>query len=252
MTLALKDLSLQYRDTLLLQHITLTLQSAKTLVLLGKSGSGKTLTTLALQGLIPQNITQISGKIFYNQQEVNPQHCKSKIFASIMQNPQTCFNPLFTLQSHIKESLHAISKPYCQSEVESVFIDVGLNKQDLFLYPFEMSGGMLQRAMIAIAILIQAPFLIADEPTTNLDLLIQHKILALLKDIQKTKKIGILLITHSLDIALTMADSIAIIENGRIVEEFYEYKTHFLHHTAQTNFGKILQEKYYIYKNTKG
>ncbi|GAB0173152.1 MAG: ATP-binding cassette domain-containing protein [Helicobacter trogontum] len=207
MVLALKNLTLLCNDKVLLNDINLEIKTGQTTILFGKSGSGKTLTTLALQGLLPQNIKQKSGELLLDGVPINPQASRAKVFASIVQNPRTCFNPLYSLHTHIKESANALKTHWDTATIESMLHEVGLQKDILALYPFEMSGGMLQRAMIALALLTKAPFLIADEPTTDLDIIVQYRILKLLKRLQKTYGLGILLITHDIDVAKKMGDN---------------------------------------------
>lgn len=218
MILTLDNLTLMCRNNILLNNVCLKIVSKQTTILFGQSGSGKTLTTLALQGLIPANIKQVSGTLLLDNIPINPQEKRAKVFASIMQNPRTCFNPLFTIYTHIKESANALKTHWDMLTIESMLHEVGLQKDILKLYPFEMSGGMLQRAMIALALLTKAPFLIADEPTTDLDILVQYRILRLLKHLQKVYGLGILLITHDIDVALKMGDDIIIISEGKIQE----------------------------------
>ncbi|WP_158657004.1 ATP-binding cassette domain-containing protein [Helicobacter aurati] len=219
MTLAMQNITLRAKDSRhLLKNISLTIEGGKTTVLLGASGSGKTLSLSVLQGMIPPNLQLTSGEILLNNKPINPAKIRGRIFASIMQNPRTCFNPLFTMQSHIKETLHALQKPYDSAMIESVLHEVGLEFAILNRYAFELSGGMLQRAMIAIALLAEANFLLADEPTNSLDSDNQQKILNVLDSIQTKRNIGILLITHDLHIAIQKAEQILIIHHGMIQE----------------------------------
>lgn len=217
MTLTLKHLTLMCNNNILLNDVNLSIKAGQTTILFGKSGSGKTLTTLAMQGLLPKNIKQVSGELLLNDTPINPQTSRAKVFASIMQNPRSCFNPLYSLHTHIKESANALKTHWDIKIIESMLHEVGLQKEVLKLYPFEMSGGMLQRAMIALALLTKAPFLIADEPTTDLDIIVQYRILKLLKHLQKTYKLGILLITHDLDVAKKMGDSFYCLTHGEML-----------------------------------
>lgn len=242
MILSLKNLTLTCRNATLLSNICLDLVSNKTTILFGQSGSGKTLTTLALQGLIPENIKQTSGIILFNDVPISPKEKRARVFASIMQNPRTCFNPLFTFYTHIKESAKALQTHWDMPTIESMLNEVGLQKDTLKLYPFEMSGGMLQRAMIALALLTKAPFLIADEPTTDLDVLVQYRILKLLKRLQKSYGLGILLITHDLDVAVKMGDDILIIQNGKIQEKMQ--LNNIVHKNLKTKNAQKLASRY--------
>ncbi len=220
MRLDIKDLTLKHGDKILLDNINFYIESHDITILLGSSGSGKTLTTLSIQGLIPNNLVKTSGIILLDNKEIETHKARGKIFANIMQNPRTCFNQLYTMKSHIKESIKAINVKWNEKYIESTLKEVGLDISILNLYPFEMSGGMLQRVMIALALLTKAPFIIADEPTTDLDLITQYKILKILKRLQTQKGLGILLITHDIEVASKIASKIIVIENGKMHEEF--------------------------------
>ncbi len=219
-TLHIDNLTLCYRDTTLLHSLSLSLTQGTITTLLGPSGSGKTLFSLALQGLIPPNITQKSGTISLDTKPINATLYRGKVFASVMQNPRTCFNPLYTIQSHIKETLYAHKKPYDNARIESILQQVGLESNVLGLYSFEMSGGMIQRVMIAIALLLETPFLIADEPSSDLDSIVWHKIVELLIKLCKTHHLGILLVTHDLALAAKISDSIVLINQGKILRHY--------------------------------
>ncbi|RDU61696.1 ATP-binding cassette domain-containing protein [Helicobacter sp. MIT 14-3879] len=226
MLLEVRNLTLQLQTTFLLKDLFFKIESGKTSVLLGGSGSGKTLCMSSLQGIIPPNLKQISIEILLDNKRLNEKDIfksRGRLFSSIMQNPRTCFNPLYTIKSHIKETIKALNQVYNTKNIELILDEVGLDANVLNLYPFEISGGMLQRIMIGIALLSKTPFLLADEPTSDLDILIQYKILDILKKLQADKNLGILLITHNLDIALNMADTIYIIDNGRMINTFETY-----------------------------
>lgn len=205
-------------QNVLLKDIDLCIESHRTTILLGASGSGKTLCMSAIQGLIPPNLALQSGEILLDGKLLDSQKARGKVFASIMQNPRTCFNPLFTMRSHFKESLKVLKKPYNPTQIESSLQEVGLEENVLDCYAFELSGGMLQRVMIALSLLSNAPFLLADEPTSDLDSFTQEKILTLLISLQKVRGFGMLLITHDLSIAAQKADRIYLIAQGRIHE----------------------------------
>ncbi|WP_181882354.1 ATP-binding cassette domain-containing protein [Helicobacter didelphidarum] len=219
MTLAIKNITLMYQNTALLKNLSLEIQSGKITLLLGASGSGKSLSALAFAGLTPANTVQTDGCVLYNDSVIVPQNHRGRLFSHIMQNPRTCFNPLYTIKNHIRETLTAIGKTYDTQHVCNIFDEVGLDSEVLNFYSFELSGGMLQRVMIAIALLSESQFLIADEPTTDLDLLVQNKILTILLELQKKRNLGILFITHDLDIAIQIADYVVIINEGMIIKE---------------------------------
>ena len=205
--------------TPLLASIDLELKRGECVALLGRSGSGKSLIAYALQGFMANNLTQISGEVHLNNVAINPVAYRGRAFISIMQNPRTCFNPLLTLHAHCKESLKALKKPYSKAFILECFTQAGLDVAYLESYPFELSGGMLQRAMIALALLTQAPFIIADEPSSDLDKGKAKEILSTLKSLQKQKSLGILLITHDLEVVAEYADYVNVISQGRIIEK---------------------------------
>lgn len=204
--------------SLLLFSIDLELKRGECVALLGRSGSGKSLIAYALQGFLANNLTQISGEVRLNNAAINPVAYRGRAFISIMQNPRTCFNPLLTLHAHCKESLKALKKPYNKAFILECFTQAGLDVAYLESYPFELSGGMLQRAMIAFALLTQAPFIIADEPSSDLDKGKAKEILSTLKSLQKQKSLGILLITHDLEVVAEYAERVSVISQGRIIE----------------------------------
>lgn len=213
-----RDSITQDSCTPLLSSIDLELKRGECVALLGRSGSGKSLIAYALQGFMANNLKQISGEVRLNNVAINPVAYRGRAFISIMQNPRTCFNPLLTLHAHCKETLKALKKPYNKAFILECFTQAGLDVAYLESYPFELSGGMLQRAMIALALLTQAPFIIADEPSSDLDKGKANEILSTLKSLQKQKSLGILLITHDLEVVAEYADDVNVISQGRIIE----------------------------------
>lgn len=143
-----------------------------------------------------------------------------KIFANIMQNPRTAFNPLLSMRAHIAETMRAAGGfgEGARGEIAQTLRSVGLDESVLGLYPHQLSGGQLQRVMIALALFTRARFIIADEPTTDLDLAVQSTILRLLRQIASERGIGILLITHDFGVTASIADRVAVMSEGEIVE----------------------------------
>ena len=186
--------------------------------LLGASGSGKSLSALALQGFVASNLALTSGVIKLDSQVINPVAYRGVAFACIMQSPRTCFNPLLSIAYHFKETCIALHKPYDKGFVLECLQKAGLEAQVLDKYPFELSGGMLQRAMIALALLAQAPFVIADEPSSDLDKLKAEEILKTLRDLRENHRLGILLITHDLAAVAANAQYVYIMQKGKIIE----------------------------------
>ncbi|HGJ5879243.1 MAG TPA: nickel import ATP-binding protein NikD [Arsenophonus nasoniae] len=205
---------------LLVQAVSLTINKGKVLALVGSSGCGKSLTCAAMLGILPAGLNQTDGNLLLDGQIISPQQLRGTHIATIMQNPRSAFNPLNTMISHIQETCHALGKPVDIAMIKATLKSVGLENADhiLSLYPFEMSGGMLQRMMIAIAILSDTPFIIADEPTTDLDTVAQTHLLDLLENIIQTRAIGMLLVTHDMGIVARLADDVAVMHAGKIVE----------------------------------
>ena len=131
------------------------------------------------------------------------------------------FNPLHTMHTHARETCLALGKPADDATLTAAIEAVGLENaaRVLKLYPFEMSGGMLQRMMIAMAVLCESPFIIADEPTTDLDVVAQARILDLLESIMQKQAPGMLLVTHDMGVVARLADDVAVMSQGKIVEQ---------------------------------
>ena len=141
--------------------------------------------------------------------------------ATIMQNPRSAFNPLHTMAAHARETCRAAGREANDAALLAVMEEVGLDNPRSLLsrYPFEMSGGMLQRMMIAMAVLCESPFIIADEPTTDLDVVAQARILDLLESIMQKQAPGMLLVTHDMGVVARLADDVAVMSDGKIVEQ---------------------------------
>ena len=218
-SLALRNLCIANGDRILLEGVGFEIVAGQTTALMGASGSGKSLSALALQGIIARNLRLVSGEVLLNGRVLNEREIaqgRGKLYSSILQNPRTCFNPLLSLKSHIKETLNALGKGYVSDEVECALSEVGLESSALTHYPHELSGGMLQRAMIAISLLSGARFIIADEATTDLDMVVERRILELLKRLQKARGLGLLLISHDRRVVEFMSDRVCRIERGRM------------------------------------
>ena len=137
--------------------------------------------------------------------------------ATILQNPRSAFNPLRTLRAHAEETARAIGADIRRFEV--LLGEVGLEAGGVLdLYAFQMSGGMLQRAMIALALFSSAPFIVADEPTTDLDLVVQARILDLFAGLIRERGLGVLFVTHDMGVVVRLAETVHVVEAGRIVE----------------------------------
>ncbi|MRS88720.1 nickel import ATP-binding protein NikD [Enterobacteriaceae bacterium RIT714] len=208
-------------EQVLVNGVSLTLKRGRVLALVGASGSGKSLTCAAALGILPAGVRQISGQLLADGKPVAPEALRGVTVATIMQNPRSAFNPLHTMATHAKETCQAVGKAADDTTIIAALQAVGLEEPNrvLRLYPFEMSGGMLQRMMIAMALLCDAPFIIADEPTTDLDAVAQARILDLLESIMHSRGPGMLLITHDMGVVARLADDVAVMDHGIIVEQ---------------------------------
>jgi len=196
--------------------------------LVGESGSGKSISALALAQLVPEPAGRIVGGSVNFQGLENLTLKPSELrklrgdrIAYIFQEPATSLNPVFTVGWQIGEAIRLHRKGVkVNVEVEKLLADVGLPdlKRTAKSYPHELSGGMQQRAMIAMALACNPDLLIADEPTTALDVTVQKQILKLLVDLREQRGLSILLITHNLGIVAEVADRIYVMTNGKIVE----------------------------------
>lgn len=205
----------------LVHGVSLTLKRGRVLALVGGSGSGKSLTCAAALGILPPGVRQMAGMILADGQPVSPGELRGSKIATIMQNPRSAFNPLRTMADHARETCRALDKASDDATLIAALEAVGLENAPrvLKLYPFEMSGGMLQRMMIAMALLCDAPFIVADEPTTDLDAVVQARILDLLVSIMQNRGPGMLLVTHDMGVVARLADDVAVMDSGRIVEQ---------------------------------
>ncbi|UNK19499.1 ABC transporter ATP-binding protein [Paenibacillus sp. N3/727] len=214
-----------------IRDVTLTIGAGETVCLVGESGSGKTVMSKAIMRLIDHENGQITGGSLtlggtdlVSLSEAELRRYRGKKMAMVFQEPMAAFDPVFTIGQQIQETIlqhERVSKREAKERAITLLARVGIPEPELRLnqYPGELSGGMLQRAMIAMALSCGPDLLIADEPTTALDVTIQAQILRLLKDLQSEFGMSILLITHDLGIAADIADRIVVMYAGGIVEE---------------------------------
>jgi oligopeptide transport system ATP-binding protein len=232
--LEVKDLKINFKTYAGLVHavrgVNFDLKEGETLAIVGESGSGKSVTSNALMKLIPQppGIYE-SGQILFNGRDLIPLSDKemSKIrgneIAMIFQDPMTSLNPTMKVGRQITEVIlqhKKVSKADAKKRAIELLTQVGIPfpEKRYNQYPHEFSGGMRQRVVIAIALAADPKLLIADEPTTALDVTIQAQILELMKEIQKSSKTSIIFITHDLGVVANVADRVAVMYAGQIVE----------------------------------
>ncbi len=233
--LEIQDLVTSFKTTSGLQRvldgINLSLRRGEILGLVGESGCGKSITSLSIMRLLPQPYGFIeNGKILFNDKELTDlsipemESIRGNEISMIFQEPMTALNPVFTIGNQIEEVLdiHQDLKKRDKKEkcIEMLKL-VGLPRaKDVYNeYPHQLSGGMRQRVMIAMALSCEPRLLIADEPTTALDVTVQIQILELMKSLQKDMNTSILLITHDLGVIAEMCDRVAVMYLGKIVEE---------------------------------
>lgn len=233
--LEVKNLSIEFQveGTSLIQaasSLSFKIPKGKTLGLVGESGSGKSVTALSLMRLIPEPPGKITnGQILFNSRDIlklnekEMRQLRGNKISMIFQEPMTSLNPVFTIGDQIAEALilhRKLSKSEAQITVIDLLKRVGIKEPDkrIHAYPHEFSGGQRQRAMIAMAIACGPDLLIADEPTTALDVTIQKQILNLLAELQDQHQMSILFITHDLSVVAEVADDVLVMQKGVGVE----------------------------------
>ena len=216
-------------STLLVRDVNFDLEAGKTMGIVGESGSGKTLTSLALMGLLPESLHIPKGIIkqlgdeLVGAQEGHLRSLRGNKISMVFQEPMTSLNPVLTIGFQLAESLvthtgcsrkHALNKAV--ELLERVRIPSA--KERLKSYPHELSGGMRQRVMIAMAMMCDPKVIVADEPTTALDVTVQAEVLALLKNLQKEFQTAVVFISHDLGVIGDICDDVMVMFRGDVVE----------------------------------
>ena len=210
--------------------ISFTLERGRTLGIVGESGSGKSVTSLGILGLHRREHARVSGEVWLDGEELisaSPERVRQlrgQRMAMIFQDPLTAMHPYFTVGSQIVEAYrvhHRVSKAVARKRAVDLLGRVGIPQPAKRVddYPHQFSGGMRQRAMIAMALVNNPDLLIADEPTTALDVTVQAQILDLIRDLQEEFGSAVLMITHDLGVVAELADDILVMYGGRCVEE---------------------------------
>ncbi|WP_152394355.1 ABC transporter ATP-binding protein [Paenibacillus guangzhouensis] len=212
-------------------NVSLKLHAGKIICIVGESGCGKSVLSLSIMDLLPKGIgTVTEGRVQFNGRDLTKlsmeemNKIRGKEISMIFQEPMTALNPVFTIGSQLQEVLlnhTTMNKKESRARVIELLKQVGISRADRIVdeYPHQLSGGMRQRVMIAMAIACNPKLLIADEPTTALDVTIQAQILELLKDIKQHSDMSILFITHDLGVVAEMADEVIVMYGGQIVEQ---------------------------------
>lgn len=212
--------------------ISFTLREREILGIVGESGSGKSVTSLSIMGLIPSppgKITngeiQFGGRDLTKLKEKEMRKIRGNDIAMIFQEPMTSLNPLFTIGKQLNEAILLHNKGWSKKQATARAIEmmklVGLPRAEQLIkeYPHQLSGGMRQRVMIAMALVCDPQILIADEPTTALDVTIQAQILALMRDLNERLNTAVMLITHDLGVVAETCERVIVMYGGQIVEE---------------------------------
>ena len=209
--------------------VSFNLDRGEILGIVGESGSGKSVTAYSIMQILADTGRIVSGRILYKGEDLSAwsdkqmQNFRGKACSIIFQDPMTSLNPVFTIGNQMKEAvvLHTDKRGKVADErVVELLELVGINepRKRVKQYPFELSGGMRQRVMIAMALACEPDILIADEPTTALDVTIQAQILELIQELQKKMGMAVILVTHDLGVIADMCDNIVVMYGGRICE----------------------------------
>jgi oligopeptide transport system ATP-binding protein len=218
------------RQIPVLNNISFSIASGETVGIVGESGSGKTVTMLSIMRLLSENGRVVEGEIIFNGRDLlslkerEMQHIRGNEISMIFQDPYASLNPLLTVGNQITEAIkrHSrISSSEARKKAVGMLKMVGVPDPEKRIkqYPHEFSGGMRQRVMIAIALCCQPKLLIADEPTTALDVTIQAQMLGLMKELKHKKNTSIILITHDLGLVAGICDRVIVMYGGTIVEQ---------------------------------
>lgn len=232
--LEVKDLVTTFRigkkEYEVLRGISFDINENETVCMVGESGCGKSVTTLSIMDLLPNNGRVVSGSIKLGGQELTSlssrerNELRGKKMGMIFQEPMTALNPLLTIGRQLTEGLRlhkGLSKEEAWKVAVTYLEKVGIANPEARMkqYPFQLSGGLRQRIMIAMVMAVEPSLLIADEPTTALDVTIQKQVLVLLNKLKKDVSTGVLFITHDLGVVAEIADRVIILYSGRKVEE---------------------------------
>jgi peptide/nickel transport system ATP-binding protein len=233
--LQISDLSVAFdgadgRRVVAVDGVSLSVQSGRTLGIVGESGSGKSVTSLSVMGLLPKDNARITGSIRFKGEELlgadvtRQRDLNGNQMAMIFQEPMTSLNPAYTIGDQIAEVIlrhRNVSPAEANARAVEMLrkVRIPTPEQRFFDYPHRLSGGMRQRVMIAMALALDPQLLIADEPTTALDVTIQAQILRLIRSLQKEQQTAVILITHDLGVVAEVCDDVAVMYAGQVVEQ---------------------------------
>jgi len=250
-SLTVENLTLQVGSNRLIDEVSFEIKQGEIFALVGESGSGKSLTSLAIMRLLPEAIHVDKGNVHFLEQslfalpEVKMQAVRGKQIAMIFQEPMTSLNPVMKVGEQVAEVLRLhlrMKSKLARAKVVDLFNEVGIPDADVRFdwYPHQLSGGQKQRVMIAMALACEPDLLIADEPTTALDVTIQAQVLTLLKKLRNERGLSILFITHDMGVVYDMADTVAVMKQGQIVEQAEKHT--FFENASHPYTQKLLQD----------
>ncbi|SFQ96606.1 peptide/nickel transport system ATP-binding protein [Lentzea waywayandensis] len=225
--LSVEDVSVDFGSgSPAVSEVSFSLTAGEVLAVVGESGSGKTVTAMSLLGLLPPTATVsghavLNGRDLYSLNANELREVRGNEAGMVFQEPMSALNPVFTIGSQIVEAVRvhrAVSRAKARARAVELLRLVGLPEERFKAYPHEMSGGQLQRVVIAMAVANEPSLLIADEPTTALDVTVQAEILGLLRDLRDRLGVAILLITHDMGVVADLADRVVVMNAGRVVE----------------------------------
>ncbi|EPF77163.1 dipeptide ABC transporter ATP-binding protein [Acinetobacter rudis] len=232
--LSLKHVQIQSTEQMLLHGLSFELHAGETLAIVGESGSGKSISCLALFGLLAKNL-KVTGQVYFHRQDklafqdlskqglAIDQQIRTRKLAMIFQEPMTALNPLHRVEKILAESLSLVGCAQADIRSRSLALlkDVGIEQAEEMLsrFPHELSGGQRQRVMIAAALALEPDILIADEPTTALDVTLQAQILNLLQSLQRQHGMAMILISHDLRLVGRYANQVVVMKQGQVVEQ---------------------------------
>lgn len=254
--LTVEHLNIRHEQQVLVDDLNFKLHAGETIAIVGESGSGKSISSLALLGLLPSTL-KIKGQARLGQHDLlalkteQLRQVRGQKIAMIFQEPMTALNPLHRVEKIIGETLllQGWSKQKTQARIIELLNDVGISEPEdkLRRYPHELSGGQRQRVMIAMALALDPDILIADEPTTALDVTLQAQILHLLKSLQQSRNMAMILISHDLNLVHRYADQVIVMnkgmveEQGSVTEIFKNPKQAYTRDLLNHDFGEAIQ-----------
>jgi peptide/nickel transport system ATP-binding protein len=227
--LEIENLCISIGTTPILRGVDLRLDTGGILGLVGESGGGKTMVCKAVLGILPDSARITAGSIRFDGRELIGMPARERrgllgrSIAMILQNPMTALNPAYRIETQLIDVLQlhmGLAKHAARVKAAEMLAAVHIRDPErvLHLFPHELSGGMCQRAVIAIAFSCEPKLIIADEPTTALDVTVQHQILRLIRELQRTTGTSVLFITHDLGVVAKVCDAVSVIYAGRILE----------------------------------